>query len=389
MKFKNLTEYLDSLVHEKNTPCVDCIVYKNHEMVYRHFAGKSDLEANKVIKGDELYFIFSLTKIVTCMAALLLYEKGKFGLDDPISKYMPEFEKMKITADTPQTDNIAKITTGHNIGGADIHTGSGYAKNKITVRHLFTMSAGFDYSIEAPHIKNALAVGKTGTRDLMSAMADAVLGFEPGTRFNYSLCHDVLGALIEVWSGELLGDYARKNIFEPLGLKNTFFGTPNEEQKLKMAARYVFNDQGKAERLPLENPYNLSPDYQSGGAGLNSTTEDYALILDALACGGVGKTGNRILLEDTVKLMHTDQLNGMDGPFEGYGYGLGVRVHKNPNLSGSLSPIGEFGWDGAAGCFAMVDPKTHISLTHFEHIHAWDLAQRNGLRNALYNDLHL
>ncbi|MDO4608213.1 MAG: serine hydrolase domain-containing protein [Clostridia bacterium] len=387
MNFSILTDYLNTLVYDKNTPCVDCIVYKNHKMIYRHFAGKSDLEADKDVSGDELYFIFSMTKLVTCTAALQLYEKGKYNLDDPISKYMPEFKKMKITADAPHADDTAKITTGHSIGSADIHIGSGYAKNAITVRHLFTMSAGFDYNIEAPFIKTALAEGKTDTRNLMGAMSNAVLGFEPGTCFNYSLCHDILGALIEIWSGESLGEYIRKNIFEPLCLKNTFFGVPSPEQKVKMAARYIFNDKGNPQRLPLENPYNLSPDYQSGGAGLCSTTEDYALLLDALACGGLCKTGNRILREDTVKLMHTDQLNGKEGPFEGYGYGLGVRVHRDPQKSGSLSPIGEFGWDGAAGCFGMVDADLQISLTHFQHIHAWDLNQRNGLRNALYLSL--
>ncbi len=390
MEFKNLTEYLNSLVFDKNVPCVDCIVYKNHELIYRHFVGKSDIEADKAIMGNELYFIFSMTKIVTCTAALQLYEKGKYSLDDPLSKYMPEFKNMKIAANAVNTD-ASKITTGQIMGSADISIGSGYAKNKITVRHLLTMSAGFDYNIDAPYLKAALANGKTSTRDLMSAMSNAVLGFEPGTRFNYSLCHDILGALIEIWSGEHLGEYARKNIFEPLGLRNTFFGVPSAEQKSKMAARYIFNNEAP-ERLPLENPYNLSPHYQSGGAGLCSTTEDYALLLDALACGGVGKTGNRILREDTVALMRTDQLSGQasadfNDTLGGYGYGFGVRVHKDHTVSGSLSPIGEFGWDGAAGCFGMVDPENQISLTHFQQIHAWDLSQRNGLRNALYKDI--
>ncbi len=391
MEFKNLTQYLNSLVFEKNVPCVDCIVYKNHEMLYRHFVGKSDIEADKDIAGNELYFIFSMTKIVTCTAALQLYEKGKYHLGDPIYKYMPEFKSMKITADAVNTNAASKITTGQIIGSADIHTDGGLATRHITVQDLFTMSAGFDYNIEAPYIKAALAEGKISTLDLMGAMSNAVLGFEPGTRFNYSLCHDLLGALIEIWSGESLGEYANKNIFEPLGLKNTFFGMPNAEQKNKMAARYIFNN-GTPERLPLENPYNLSPAYQSGGAGLCSTAEDYALFLDALACGGIGKTGKRILNESTVKLMRTDRLSGQasidfNNTLGGYGYGLGVRVHKDPAVSGSLSPLGEFGWDGAAGCFGMVDTDSQISLTHFQQIHAWDLSQRNGLRNALYKDL--
>ncbi len=392
MNFSILTDYLNSLVYQKNTPCVDCIVYQNHKMIYRHFAGKSDLEADKDIVGDELYFIFSMTKIITCVAALQLYEKGKYNLDDPVSKFLPEFAKMKVGTDNLDLEKVNKVASGTVIGDTANHSENGYAKNPITVRHLFTMTAGLDYNIFAPYIKSALAEGKTTTRDLATALSKTVLGFEPGTRFNYSLCHDLLGALIEIWSGISLGEYMKENIFEPLGLKNTFFGVPSAEQKNKMAARYIFDSKGAVKRLLLKCEYNLSPEYQSGGAGLCSTTEDYALFLDALACGGIGKSGNRILSESTVKLMSTNQLHGQsvldfNEICPGYGYGLGVRVHKNPKVSGSLSPIGEFGWDGAAGGFAMADPHSKISFTFFQHAHAWDLNNRNGLRNALYKSL--
>ncbi len=394
MNFTNLTDYLNYLVKEVNTPGVDCIVYKNHEMIYRHLAGKSDIEADKNIVGDEIYIIFSMTKMLTCTAALQLYEKGRYMLNDPVSKYLPEFEKMRITADTLDTDSSAKVASGANMGDASKSTESGYAKNPITVRDLFTMSAGLDYNLSADGIKAALAEGKTSTRDLVGAISKTILGFEPGTRFRYSLCHDVLGALIEVWSGKKLGEYMKENIFNPLGMKNTFFGVPKDEERLsKMAARYTFKQEGKPERLPLACSYNLSEDYESGGAGLCSCTEDYALFLDAMACGGIGKSGNRILAAETIKLMSTDHLSGQrsadfDAMRPGYSYGLGVRVHKDKAKSGSLSPIGEFGWDGAAGCFSMVDIENKISITYFQQIHSWDLRIQTGLRNALYSDLN-
>ena len=393
MDFTNLTNYLDYLVNEVNTPGVDCIVYKNHEMIYRHFAGKSDIEADKNIVGDEIYIIYSMTKMLTCTAALKLYEQGKYKLDDNISKYLPEFEKMKITADKLDTESSERVASGKTAGDLSENTESGYAKNSITVMDLFTMSAGLDYNLSADGIKEALSQGKTSTRDLVGAMSKTVLGFEPGTRFRYSLCHDVLGALVEIWSGKKLGEYMKENIFEPLGMKNTFFGVPKDEAHLsKMVARYSFNKEGKPERLPLECGYNLSEDYESGGAGLCSCTEDYALFLDALACDGMGKSGNRILKPETVKLMGTDHLTGkrcedFDIMRPGYGYGLGVRVHKDKERSGSLSPVGEFGWDGAAGCFSMVDPKNNISMTYFQQIHKWDIKIQTGLKNALYSGL--
>lgn len=382
MKFQKLTDCLEYLVHEMNIPCVDCIVYKNHEMIYRHMAGKSDIEADKNINGDEIYIIFSMTKMLTCTAALQLYERGKYSLDDPISKYLPEFSKMKIMQDTVSSPNLENK----------------YAKNSIIVKDLFTMCAGLDYNLKADGIKNAIKNKKTSTRDLVAAMSETILGFEPGTRYRYSLCHDVLGALIEIWSGKKLSEYMQENIFDPLGMKNTFFGVPNDGDILsKMAVRYEFDEKRNVHRVPLECRFNLSPEYQSGGAGLCSCTEDYAIFLDALSCGGIGNNGHRILADETVKLMGTDHLSGMcsedfDKMRPGYGYGLGVRVHKDKDRSGSLSPIGEFGWDGAAGCFSMVDTENKISLTYFQQVHAWDpswdLETQNKLRNALYLSLN-
>lgn len=393
MEFYNLKKCMDDLVSRHNTPGVDCMVCRDHEKIFRYFTGVSDIENNKAMKGDELYFIFSMTKMLTCTAALQLFEQGKFQMNDCISKYLPEFSKMKISFDELDTAAAARIASGGTMGEAVNNGSDGYAKTPITVWHLFTMSAGLDYDVNSEGIKNALAKGRASTRDLVAAMAQKTLGFEPGTRFRYSLCHDVLGALVEVWSGKKLGEYMKENIFAPLGMNNTFFGLPkNEGQLSKMAARYTFNENKIPQRLNLTNDYNITAEYESGGAGLTSCTQDYALFLDALACGGVGKNGNRILSQSSVEAMGCNQLNGRASQDfyelrKGYGYGLGVRVHIDKSKSGSLSPIGEFGWDGSAGAFSMVDTKNRISLTYFQHVHNWDLQIQNNIRNALYQDI--
>lgn len=391
MDFTRLKDYMDRLVTEYNTPGVDCIVYREHKEIFRYFTGMSDIEKKKKMCGNELYLIFSMTKMLTCTCALQLYEKGKYLMSDPISMYLPEFERMRISSQEYGTKNASDITTGGSMGeeikNAD---DDGYAKNPITVKDLFTMGAGLDYDLQADGIKKALEEGKTSTRELVGAMSETVLGFEPGTRYRYSLCHDVLGALVEVWSGEKFGEYMRKNIFKPLDMKNTFFGLPKEEERLsRMAARYTYDENRNPKRLPLECPYALSLDYESGGAGLTSCPEDYAVFLDALANGGVGKNGNRILSAATVELMGTNHLTGkqcedFDNTRRGYGYGLGVRTHIDKTRSGSLSPIGEFGWDGAAGAFSMVDTQNKLSLTYFQHIHNWDVRIQTEMRNILY-----
>lgn len=390
MDFVNLKNCMDTLVSHEKRPSVDVMVYRDHEPIFRYFTGVMDIENGGNIKGDEFYFIYSMTKMLTCTCALQLLEQGKYKLDDKLSDYLPEYAKMKITSDELNTENAKKIASGQSVGEALHVTDDGFAKTPITIRHLFTMTAGLDYSIYCPEIQNPIASGKTTTRELVYAMADKTLGFEPGTRFRYSLCHDVLGALVEVWSGERFSDYIRKNVFEPLGMKNTFFGLP--EDISKMPTLYSnYNDNFKKEALSCV--YTLTDEYESGGAGLTSTTEDYALFLDMVACGGVGRTGNRILKEETVKLWGTNQLSGkaaedFDNMRRGYGYGLGVRVHIDPSRSGTISPVGEFGWDGAAGAFSMVDTKNKISLTYFQNILGLEPDQC-AIRNALYKDLGL
>lgn len=390
MDFSQLKKCVKLIVQKYNIPGIDCIVYKEHELVFRCFAGMRDVEKNIKMNGDELYLIFSMTKMITCTAALQLFEQGKYVMSDPVSKYIPEFKKMKLSTESFDIENAARITAGSIFGECVQYNQEGYAKNQITIKDLFTMSAGLDYALSDDPITLALDAGKTSTLELVGAMAGKVLGFEPGTRFRYSLCHDVLGALIEVWSGEKLGEYMKDHIFEPLNMYNTFFGVPKDEEKLaSMAARYIYDENRTPKRLPLECVFNLSEEYESGGAGLTSCAEDYAIFIDALACGGIGKNGNRILKSETVELMGRNHLNDIQlADFcqlrPGYGYGLGVRTHIDKTQSGSLSPIGEFGWDGAAGAFSLVDTQNKLSLTLFQHIHGWDIRFQSEIRNALY-----
>lgn len=391
MSFNNLKKALDTIVNDMKTPGVDCIVYKEHEILFRYFAGKRNIEKNIDIDGNELYIIFSMTKMLTCATALTLFEEGKFRMDDTVSMYIKEFEKMKLT-DMDSSDDVA-VQTGKDFGGSGEATEIGYAKTPILVKDLFTMGAGLDYDLFMPSIKRANEEGRTSTLDIAKAIAEKPLGFEPGTRFRYSLCHDVLGALIEIWSGMKFGEYMKKAIFEPLGMKDTFFGLPSDEARIsRMPPRYTKNENGEIEVLPFVCPYILSPEHESGGAGLVSSTEDYTLFLDALANGGMGKSGKRILLPETIELMRTNHLNERQQedfyPYRpGYGYGLGCRTHINPEMSGSKSPIGEFGWDGAAGAFSMVDTENKLSLTYFQQMHGWDMGIQHMLRNALYEDL--
>jgi len=391
MNFDRLRAYMDRLVSEYHTPGVDCMVYKDHELLFRYYTGKSDIENNKDMRGDELYIIFSMTKMLTVTCALQLLEQGKYVMSDPVSKYIPEFSKMKLSAAALDTAAATKVATGASLGSSNDDAESGYAKNPVTVGQLFNMTAGFNYDLGASYIKEAREAGRTSTLDIVKALAQTPLGFEPGTRYRYSLCHDILGGLIEVWSGKRFGEYMKENIFDVLGMKDTFFGLPKDEERLsRMAARYTYGPDRMPQRLELKCDYILTPEYESGGAGLVSCTEDYAIFLDALANGGVGKNGGRILSRGSVELMRTNHLSGQtqaDFDRKGYGYGLGVRTHIDRTKSGSISPYGEFGWDGAAGAFSLVDLENKLAFVYFQEIHNWDLRIQTEMRNALYSCL--
>ena len=373
MNFEKITEYLDSLVAEKFAPSVDCIITKDHQRIYRHFAGFSDIKNNIPVKENQQYIIFSMTKMVTCTCALQLMEKGKFQLDDPLSLYMPEFSEMKVKCE-------GKIRAVK-------------AVTPITIRHLFSMAAGFNYQLDDRCVKNAAKKKGSNTHSIVSSFSKKVLDFEPGTHFQYSLCHDVIGALIEIWSGMKFSEYFKENIAKPLGMRNSFFAKYHNEGVENLAQIYQAKPHEDFEDQPQWNQFIPSDDYESGGAGLISNTEDYSLFLEALANDGVAANGNRILNKESIDLMKENQLSpaqleDFHKLREGYGYGLGVRTHMCPEESGSLSPVGEFGWDGAAGGFSMVDTNNHISITYFQHAFGWDKRTHEKLRNLLYEELN-
>ena len=387
--FSNLKSCLHHIIEDYCVPGVDCIVYQNHVQVFRHIVGLSDLESQKPMTGNELYYIFSMTKMLTCTAALQLWEQGKYDMDDPVSKYLPEYAHMQISPNGFDAGIGAQVARGGSLGSEKEIKTDNYAKTQITIRHLFTMTAGLDYNLRAEGITKAIADGKITTLDIVKAISETVLGFEPGTRYRYSLCHDVLAGLVEVWSGQTFGEYLRENITAPLGMHDTTFHMPEDFER--MAAMYIYDDPHTVRRLPLSCVFALTAQYESGGAGLISSPEDYAIFADALACGGMGKNGARILRAATIDLMRTNQLSTTQlEDFrlirKGYGYGLGVRTHMCPTDSESLSPVGEFGWDGAAGAFSLVDPEHRLSLVFFQHVHNWDRIYQKELTNALYLD---
>lgn len=353
MNQTKLVDFLDSL--ERNgIPGCECVVYHNREPVFRHAAGFSDAERKKKMAFANTFWLYSTTKLVTCTSVMQLVEKGRIGLDDPVSNYLPEYGDLK-------------VRNGSVVGPA---------KNAMTIRHLLSMQSGLNYNLEAPSILGILdeTGRKATTRQIIRALAEEPLDFEPGTRYQYSLSHDVLGAVIEAVSGQRLGAYFDEHVFKPLGMKNTGFElTP--ERRENMAGQFQY-DMGAMTSAPasLNNVFVISENYESGGAGLISTIDDYIIFLDAMCNGGTGKDGYKLLSMETIDMMRSDQLSAISkkdfGSLwkEGYSYGLGVRTLVEKRNPGPRSPLGEFGWDGAAGAYALIDVENRLAIWYLMHV---------------------
>lgn len=348
--FEKLKSFCDSFLG-LGVPGFDLVIYKDGKCILRYMNGYSDLENKVKIDGNERYNIYSCSKVITCTAALQLWEKGLFSLEDKLSYYMPEFKEMTVRTD----DGIKK------------------AENPILIKHLFEMTAGFSYSCYSPQLKRCIdeTSGKCPTREAMKYLAKEPLLFEPGDRWEYSLCHDVLAAFVEVVSGEKFEVYVKKNIFDVVDMNNSTFMLPDEEIET-IAPQYRFED-GKAVNIgkPIFN-YKIGTEYASGGAGGISTVDDYIKFIEALRT-------HKLIKPETLKLMMSDRLTDEQKRTywtkDSHGYGLGVRCPK-----GDERYI-DFGWGGAAGAYLAIDVQNAISIYFGTHLLS---SPAQGLRSMLY-----
>ena len=379
MNFQPLKDFLDYYLPMLGIPGSDTVIYRNHREIFRYQSGFDSLRFRTPVRPNALYNMYSVTKVSTCVAATQLIERGEILATDPVYAYFPEFKDITVKHQRPD-------------GGFDILP----AKNTMLIKHLLTMTGGLNYDLNSPSLQAAKLAsgGRCPTLDMVRAMAKDPLDFEPGEKFQYSLCLDVIGGLVELVSGVSLGQYMQENIFDPLGMTHTGFAM-TDERRAMLATQYEYDILNKrAVEIPVDQCiYRLGPDYESGGAGLISSVDDQILLADALANGGVGKTGERILSSFGVRVMSANQLddkvlptlNMLQNPGSGYGYG--VRANMTPDQVGNLAPLGEFGWDGAKLSYLSADPVNRIALFHAEHMGGLHSVVIPRLRNVVYSCL--
>jgi CubicO group peptidase (beta-lactamase class C family) len=336
------------------------LVVRNGKIVDWAAYGKRDLEAGLPMEKDTIVRIYSMSKIVTSVAALMLLEEARFRLEDPIGDYLPELARMKVlTGGTAERPLVAD------------------AKGPITIKHLFTHTSGLTYDFGERTVEKLNRAAKLpeapSLADFVVRVSGLPLAHEPGERFDYGVSTDILGALVEKVSGKSFGAFLEERLFRPLGMKDTGFSVPEAKQS-RLAKIYEKGKDGKLQ--PAKPIFGIQPSpgpkLESGGAGLFSTAGDYARFMQMLLNGGQ-LDGVRVLSRKTVELMMANHLNSLERTThqfsESDGFGLGGAVRLDLARSNTLGSVGQFGWDGAATTHARLDPKERtvmiLLMQHF------------------------
>ncbi len=381
-RLEKMTSWMERQVSSNRLAGLSAMIHRRGQCAYFNCTGEMDREAGKAVAEDTLFRIYSMTKPITAVAAMICYEDGHFQLDDPIAKFLPEFTDMQVWDGNPDALNTVP------------------AEGYITVRHLMTHTAGFSYEfmeatpVEAYYREHKISFnpGRQSEKGhdlaaMTTLLAQAPLVRQPGSGWGYSVSIDVLGRLVEVWSGQSLDKFFEERIFQPLAMTDTAFSVPADKQS-RFAACYEPSSGGglgglssqdavirKSEGIglkladaPGDSHYLETPDTFSGGGGLVGTIGDYGRFCQMLLNKGE-LDGVRILGSKTVEFMSVNHLPenkdmaAMGQPIwsessaEGIGYGLGMAVVIDAATTQLIRSTGEYFWGGAASTAFWIDPE--------------------------------
>ncbi len=342
--------------------------------------GYRDVERQLPMERDTICRVYSMSKLITCVATLMLVEEGRLNLDDPVAKYLPEFKNMKVwtggTADAPQLEPL---------------------KRPITIKHLLTHTSGmyYDFSGENPELiklwKNANLWTGPGLTNFITKLATLPLKHQPGDAWTYGVNQDVQGAVIERATGKTFGAFLEERIFRPLGMKDTGFDVSPEKMS-RLAKTYKHGPDGRfVEDQPIVETWpEAGRGIEAGGAGIFSTAGDFARFAQML-CNGGTLEGKRILGRKTVEMMtanHLVTLPNNQAATRQKGFGLGVEVTTDLGQLSMPSSVGQFGWYGAATTYCQIDPKERlVAIAFAQHFpyneHNFFAAFQTGYYQAL------
>ena len=377
-RLRHLDSLLLKYVNDGRLPGVTALVARDGKIVYYKAFGQRDLEARDPLQRDDIYRIASMTKAITATAALILYEEGRFALDEPLSKYLPEFKNPKVLQEYNRQTGVWTAEP---------------ARSEITIRQLFNHTSGIDYGsisssedmkmiFEKAGVKTLASTENISLKENVQRLAALPLRHHPGEKWTYGMNTDVLGYLVETLSGLSLDAFFRTRIFEPLGMKDTYFYLPGEKQDRLVPVYTESGDPKKLTRLTaqgdldLDYPVKGAKKLYMGGAGLSSTALDYAIFLQMLVNGGE-YGGKRILGRKTVELMTADQIGDLSMPNPNDRFSLAFSIVTPDNVWRSPGSAGKFGWGGYFSTHYAADPQERLVVVLLKQLQGenrgWDL----------------
>lgn len=323
------------------------LVARRGKIAWYKTVGFRDRAAKDPMRPDSIFRIYSMTKPIVSVAAMMLVEEGKMQVGDPVSKYLPDIARMKVGVEPAEGDKPALQLVD--------------PAREMTVQDLLRHTSGLIYGTRGKSLVNAAYVdAKIGNRDdsneeLVVKLSRLPLRFAPGDRWEYGVSTDVLGRVVEVVSGKTLGEFLQERIFAPIGMSDTGFHVPPD--RLGRAAQ----PWQMPEAPPMTPRFDVAqkPRFESGGGGLTSTIEDYLRFATLIANGGE-LAGKRLLGSKTVEFMTADHTGARSGRPPGLGFGLGFEVRTRVGDAALPGSLGEFGWAGNAGTLFWIDPKEQL-----------------------------
>ncbi|MEX0942276.1 MAG: serine hydrolase domain-containing protein [Pseudomonadales bacterium] len=373
-RLERIKPVMQQYIDEGKLAGITTVVARKGKIVQFETVGKLNLDTGEPLGADSLFRIYSMTKPIVTTAAMILHEEGKFNLNDPVAKYLPAFKDTKVLVDGQEVD----------------------ATHQFTIRELMSHTAGLTYGIFGDTevdkaYREANILRNEDLEEMVEALGQIPLQYQPGTRWHYSVSVDVLGRLIEVVAGQPLDEFLEARIFAPLGMQDTFFEVPTSKVA-RFGTNHVRNKEGELTVMdrPETSNYTKNVTFFSGGGGLVSTAMDYIKYSQMMLNGGE-LNGVRIVSPKTVEIMSTNHLGEgvtagfgeRPGAVGSFGFGLGFSVATEPPLT-TLGSEGEINWGGAAGTIFWIDPEEELTAVLMVQMMRNPYPLRTQFKNLVY-----
>ena len=380
-RLARIGDWLRGEVAQKKIPGAVIVVVRGGKVAYRDTIGQRDPASPAPMKADDIFRIYSMSKPIVSVAAMMLVEEGKLLLDAPVARYIPAFADVKVGVEKTDAQGSKTLELVA-------------PRRAITVQDLMRHTSGLTYGFfgeglvkQAYRDAGINASGNISAAEFAERIAKMPLAYQPGSTWEYSNSTDVLGRVIEVVSGEKLSQFLKTRLLDPLGMKDTSFYVPEPERQVRIAEPLP-DDRSIGVNAPVFDPRQVMA-MESGGGGLMSTAADYTRFLVMLRNGGQ-LDGRRYLSPATLAYMTSDHLNAavtrtplyLPGP--GYGFGLGFAVRTSAGEAAFMSPVGEYNWGGAGGTYMWVDPASDLVVVFMMQSPKQRVIYRSILRNMIY-----